>query len=80
MTLTEYTISRKLSKTALNLVDRLAEFSEGDDEFIIGVLVDLKTDEEREKVIRYIDEGKDVNYESIILFSLAISQARKLRT
>lgn len=76
MTLNRYCKDRKLSKTTLQLIDKLKAFSEGDEEFILGVLIDLKSDDEREIVIKYIDEGNDVSYENIILVALELNQQR----
>jgi hypothetical protein len=76
MTLNQYTKDKTLSPTTLLLIDKLKLFWENDEEFVIGVLVDLETDFERQQVIDYIDKGKDVTYENIILFALELEQSR----
>lgn len=76
MTLNQYTKNKSLSPTTLLLIDKLKLFWENDEEFIIGVLVDLETDFERQQVIDYIDNGENVTYESIILLALELEQSR----
>lgn len=78
MTLNQYVNNKKISQTTLLLIEKLKLFWENDEEFIIGVLVDLKSDSERQQLIDYIDNGKDVSYESIILFSLELGQKSKV--
>lgn len=77
MTLNQYMQGKKLTDTTLKLIDKMAKYAEDDDEFMLGMLVTLKTDKERKKVIEYIDEGKDVSYENLILLSLEIKEQRK---
>lgn len=76
MTLNQYTKDKSLSQTTLLLIEKLKLFWENDEEFIIGVLVDLETDFERQQLIDYIDNGKNVTYESIILLALELEQSR----
>ena len=76
MTLEEY-YKKHSSKAILELTEKLKQYWENDEEFLLGVLNDLKTDEEREQVIQYINYGEDVSYESIILYTLDIAQLRK---
>lgn len=77
MTLNQYMQGKELTDTTLKLIDKMAKYAENDDEFILGMLVTLKTDKERKKVIEYIDEGNDVSYENLILLSLEIKEQRK---
>lgn len=79
MTLSKYLAEKNSSQTVLHLINKLKLYWENDEEFIIGVLNDLKTDEERELVIDYIDNGKDVTYENIILLSLELCNMRKYK-
>jgi hypothetical protein len=76
MTLKQYLQSKTVSKTITVLVEKLKQFSSEDD-YIIGILVDVETDEERQLLIDYIDNGEDVTYESVILFALDINLQRK---
>jgi hypothetical protein len=47
-----------------------------DKEFVVGVMNDLETDEERQVVIEYINGNKEVTTEEIVLLSLNIDQNR----
>ena len=76
MTLEEYFKKRPPSAVTLELVERLKAFSEEDD-FIVGTLVESKPDEDRQRIIDYIDHGVDVSYENIILFSLELALERE---
>ena len=53
----------------------LKQFST-DDDYILGALADSEFDEDRKLIIEYIDNGEDVSYESVILFSLEVGQQR----
>lgn len=64
------------SKKALELSNLLESISK-DPEFILGVLNDLKTDEDIQKVIDYIQNGEDVSYENVILIALDLNLQRK---
>lgn len=64
------------SKKALELSNLLESISK-DQEFILGVLNDLKTDEDIQKVIDYIQNGEDVSYENVILIALDLNMQRK---
>lgn len=79
MTLDEYIKKKNPSKVSLQLIKKLQAFSKESD-FIIGVLSDSPYDEDRQLVIDYIDNGEDVTYENIILFSLAVARERRKRT
>ncbi len=41
---------------------------------ICGIFAELKTDKERQQLLNYINEGKDVNEEQLILTSIWIAQ------
>lgn len=72
-----YFLNGKLrSDKALELSKLLEDISK-DPEFILGVLNDLKNDEENQMVIHYIKNGNDVSFENIILLSLDINLKRK---
>lgn len=47
-----------------------------DEEFIVGVLSDLETEEDLERVIRYIDAGVDIDPSSIVCFSTEMQLAK----
>ena len=57
---------------SLSLIKLLENFSK-DYEFIVGVLNDVAGSKDKEILISYIKNGKDVTYENIILLSLEIS-------
>lgn len=47
-----------------------------DDDFIVGVMNDLESESEKEKVIHFIEENHDVSPEEIVLLSLEIDLSR----
>lgn len=57
------------------LADKLRDIWD-DEEFIVGVLSDLETDEDLERVIRYIDAGVDIDPSSIVCFSTEMQLAK----
>jgi hypothetical protein len=75
MTVSEYCETKQRSKTTLELIEKLRQFST-DDDYILGVLADSEFDEDRQLIIDFIDKGQNVNYESVILFSLEVGQER----
>ena len=58
-----------------NLYKKLKEFY-NDDDFAGGVISNTKSDEDRKVIIEYIDEGKDVTVENIILLSLYLGKKK----
>lgn len=66
---------RKLTEVEKELVEKLRAIW-NDKEFVIGVLSHLKDDEERGKLIEFIDSNDDVTSEAVTLLALDISQAR----
>ena len=75
MTVSEYCETKQRSKTTLELIEKLRQFST-DDDYILGLLADSEFDEDRQLIIDFIDKGQNVNYESVILFSLEVGQER----
>ena len=75
MTVEEYCNSKQRSDVTLELIEKLKQFST-DDDYILGTLADSEFDEDRKLIIDFIDNGEDVNYESVILFSLEVGQQR----
>ena len=57
------------------LADKLRDIWD-DEEFIVGVLSDLETEEDLERVIRYIDAGVDIAPSSIVCFSTEMQLAK----
>lgn len=53
------------------LVSRLKRVEDSRD-FILGILTAVKTDDDRKKIIEFIDKGKDVNYENIMILSMKL--------
>lgn len=76
MTVDEYIRKNSPSKVTLELIKELRHFS-CDDDYILGTLADSPYDEDRQLIIDYIKNGKDVSYENVILFSLEVGQKRK---
>ena len=77
MKLSEY-IQREIStnETSQKIVEIISEFST-DEEYIAGVLLDLKNDDDKTVFLEYLQKGVDVDYEQIILWSLWLNQQRK---
>lgn len=48
-----------------------------DNDFIVGVISNAKNDVDRKAIIEYIENGKDVSYEQILLLSVWLGQERK---
>lgn len=57
------------------LADKLRDIWD-DEEFIVGVLSDVETEEDLERVIRYIDAGVDIDPSSIVCFSTEMQLAK----
>ena len=57
------------------LADKLRDIWDNE-EFIVGVLSDLETEEDLERVIRYIDAGVDIDPSSIVCFSTEMQLAK----
>lgn len=76
MTVEEYCNAKQRSDVTLELIEKLKQFST-DDDYILGALADSEFDEDRKLIIEYIDNGEDVSYESVILFSLEVGQQRE---
>ena len=53
------------------LFDKLKEFY-NDKDFVIGVISNVDTDENYQKIIDFIDEGEGVTVESIIALSVLL--------
>ena len=75
MTLEEFTKRKMLSALDLELVERLKQFS-SDNDYIIGVLLDVYNEDDKQALLDYIENGKDVSYENVILYALELGQER----
>ncbi|TLW88115.1 hypothetical protein FFK04_07510 [Ruminococcus sp. KGMB03662] len=75
MTLEQYLKDKQVTQSDLTLIEKLKKFSTESD-FIIGVLVYAETKADREQLIEYINNGKDVSYESILLYALELDLNR----
>lgn len=64
-----------LNQLYQTLADKLRDIWD-DEEFIVGVLSDLETEEDLERVIRYIDAGVDIDPSSIVCFSTEMQLAK----
>ena len=58
------------------IVSELTKIS-NDTEFIAGVLLDVENDDDKKALLEYIEAGKDVTYEQIILNALWLAQQRE---
>ena len=76
MTLQEYLNKHKPSKVTLELIEKLKAFSQEDD-YTLGTLAESPYDEDRQLIIDYIDNGEDVNYSNVLLFSLEVGLRRE---
>lgn len=58
------------------LFDKLKAFY-SDKDFVVGVMSNVKHDDDRQAVIDYMENGEDVSIESIILLSLHLKNKRR---
>lgn len=56
------------------LFEKLKEFYP-DRDFVVGVISNVDTDENYQKIIDFIDKGEDVSVESIIALSVLLDDA-----
>ncbi len=57
------------------LFDKLKEFYPNKD-FVGGIMSNTQNDEDRQTIIDYLDNGKDVTVENVILLSLYLKNER----
>lgn len=71
-------IENEIQKNELSkkIVSELTKIS-NDTEFIVGVLLDVENDDDKKALLEYIEAGKDVTYEQIILNALWLAQQRE---
>lgn len=71
-------IENEIQKNELSkkIVSELTKIS-NDTEFIAGVLLDVENDDDKKALLEYIEAGKDVTYEQIILNALWLAQQRE---
>lgn len=65
----------KLSETSLKLIKKLEELW-NDREFVIGIMSDAVTEEERAEVLRFMETYDDVNVETVTVFAIRLAQRR----
>lgn len=58
------------------LIEKLKTVSE-DREFLLSVINSARHIDDRKTIIKFIDNGKDVTYENLILYALTLYEARK---
>lgn len=63
-------------KVKRQLFDRLKDYYP-DKDFVGGLISNVKNDEDRLKIIDYMDSGEDISVENIILFALDLNLKRK---
>lgn len=73
MTINEYIKKHSPSKTTLDLIERLKEYST-DDDYVVGILLDCESETDKQELLEYIQNGEDVSYDNIILYALVIAQ------
>ena len=73
MTINEYLKKHSSSKTTLDLIERLKEYST-DDDYVVGILLDCESEADKQELLEYIQNGEDVSYDNIILYALVIAQ------
>ena len=57
------------------LLDKLRDIKD-DDDFLLGVLLDVKHPDDKEEMLYYLEHGDDVNDQNVILFGLWLSNRR----
>ncbi len=77
MILSEYLSNKPQTPNTSKLIEKLKLYWDNDEEFIMGVLCNAKTEEEKQLVIDYIEQGEDVSFENIILFALDLKLSHK---
>lgn len=77
ITLENFIKTKRNDKISASLIEELKKVPNYDDDFIFGVLVYLKKDEDKQAMINYIQNGKDVTYEQVVLNALWLNQQRK---
>lgn len=75
MTLEQYLKNKQLSENTVLLIEKLKQFSSEDD-YVIGTLMDVETESDKKKLLDYIESGKDVSYENIILYAMELDMKR----
>lgn len=66
----------ELSPIGKQLADRLIELWD-DEEFVVGTLSTITTDEEYLEMLRFMDNYEDVNVETVTVFAIRLKQQRK---
>lgn len=77
ITLENFIKTKRNDKISASLIEELKKVPNYDDDFIFGVLVYLKKDEDKQAMINYIQNEKDVTYEQVVLNALWLNQQRK---
>lgn len=75
MRLDEFAKRKNLSTLGLKLMEKLKQFS-SDNDFIIGVLLDVYDEDDKQALLDYIENGKDVSYENVNLYALELGLER----
>lgn len=57
------------------LLDKLRDIKD-DDDFLLGVLLDVKHPDDTEEMLYYLEHGDDVNDQNVILFGLWLNNRR----
>lgn len=62
-------MNKKIENKLINLLRNIYD----DDDFIFGILVYADTDSLREKVINFIENGPDVDMETITVYAIELN-------
>lgn len=66
-----------MTKTRMELFEKLCSIY-NDEDFVVGVMSNIVTDEDSQTLLNYIKADKDVTVESIILLSLELGIASEM--
>lgn len=62
-------MNKKIENKLINLLRNIYD----DDDFIFGILVYADTDSLREKVINFIENGHDIDMETITIYAIELN-------
>lgn len=69
---------QKASKIAIELFNKLKAFND-DKDFILGVMCNAPHDEDMKIILEFMNKGKNVTTENIILLSLQLGNERGIQ-
>ena len=75
--LDDFIKTNRNDELSARLIKELKKVPNCDDDFIFGVLVYTKNDDDKREMIKFIQKGEDVTYEQVVLNALWLNQQRK---